>query len=156
MQMTPSKLLVGGALVIVVLMVIGVVLQGREASERAKVTINDEVLSVRIADNAWEQRRGLSGLEATDVNAQGMLFVFKDEKVRDFWMKDMKLDLDVLWIRDNKIVSLDSAVKAPKPGEEPAHMTSEPVPVDMVLELPAGYAARFDLIAGTSLKIELP
>jgi uncharacterized membrane protein (UPF0127 family) len=156
MSPNASKFLISGALVIVVLLIVGLVLKSHEAAERATITVNDMSLSVRLADNAWEQHRGLSGLEAADVKAQGMLFVFPDEQVRDFWMKDMKLDLDVLWIKDDRIASIDTNVSAPKAGEEPARMTSKPIPVDMVLEMPAGYVQRFGLVAGMDLKVELP
>jgi hypothetical protein len=151
-----SRWLIAGTLVFVVALVVLAVLRGREAAERATVSVADVELSVWIADNAWERERGLSGLTAEQVEAQGMLFIFPDQAVREFWMKGMKLDLDVVWIRDGVIVALDSGVKAPAAGEEPARMTSDPVPVDMVLEVPAGYAKLFDLNPGKPIKIELP
>jgi uncharacterized membrane protein (UPF0127 family) len=156
MMMNLNKVLILGAIVGVIGLIGATVWSGTEASERAVVTANDVDLSVRLADNAWERQRGLSGFTIEDVKAQGMLFVFKDAEVREFWMKGMNLDLDVLWIKDGKIVAVDEGVKAPKPGEEPARMTSKPVPVDMVLEVPAGYAQQFDLNPGTLLKIQLP
>ncbi|HRH32096.1 MAG TPA: DUF192 domain-containing protein [bacterium] len=156
MAISMNKALISGAIVIIVLMVGGAILLHQEAEERATVSTNDVTLSVRVADNPWERTRGLSGLTAEQVKAQGMLFVFPEAEVQRFWMKGMELPLDVLWIRDGKIISLDENVPAPKAGEEPASMTSEPIPVDMVLELPAGYAKHFDLRPGSPLKIELP
>lgn len=157
MNITTNKLIIGGAVGVVICLIVIAVLQGREAAERASVIIeNDVTLSVRVADNAWERQRGLSGLSAEEVKAQGMLFVFQDAAVRDFWMKGMQLDLDVLWIKDGKIVASDIGVPAPDSGQAPQHMTSAPIPVDMVLELPAGYVRQFDLQPGMPLKIELP
>lgn len=151
-----NKALISGAIGLVIVMVLGAIWLQQEALERATVSTNDVTLSVRVADNPWERMRGLSGLTAEQVKAQGMLFVFREAEVQHFWMKGMKLPLDVLWIKDGKIVALDAGVQAPKAGETPAAMTSEPIPVDMVLELPAGYAQRFDLRPGSPLKIELP
>ena len=145
-----------GVVVAVLVVSAGMMIKSREAAERATVTVNEVPLLVRVADNPWERRQGLSGFTAAEVDAQGMLFVFKDAAVREFWMKDMLLDLDVLWIRDGQIVGIDSGVKAPADGQEPARMSSQPVPADMVLELPAGYAQKFDLRAGSAIKIELP
>ncbi|MEK7183354.1 MAG: DUF192 domain-containing protein [Patescibacteria group bacterium] len=156
MSMSLSKALISGAIVTVVVLLVGAILRGQEAAERAIVTANDVALAVRVADSPWERTRGLSGLEAEDVKAQGMLFVFPDSEVQDFWMKGMKLDLDVVWIAEGKVVGVDRGVPAPKPGEEPERMTSKPIPVDMVLELPAGYANQFDINPGLFLKIELP
>jgi len=156
MNMSLSKALISGAVIIVVVLLVGAILRGREAAERATVTANDVPLAVRVADNPWERTRGLSGFEAEDVKAQGMLFIFPEKEVRSFWMKGMKLDLDVVWIADGKVVAVDMGVSAPKQGEEPERMTSNPIPVDMVLELPAGYANQFDINPGLLLKIELP
>ena len=151
-----SRALILGAVCVVIGLLVFTVLRGREAAERATVSTNDVSLSVRVADAPMERMRGLSGYTADSVKAQGMLFVFPEAEVREFWMKGMKLDLDVLWIRDGQIVSVDKGVKAPVAGAEPERMTSAPLPVDMVLELPAGYADKFDLNPGSPIKIELP
>ena len=151
-----SKLLIFGAISPVIILIVITIWRGQEAAERATVTIDDQVLAVRIADNVWERRQGLSGLEAKEVKAQGMLFVFDQARVQDFWMKGMQLDLDVVWIREGKIVGLEHAVPAPAAGEAPAKFSSAPVPVDMVLELPAGYIDVFGLVGGLSLKVDLP
>ncbi len=151
-----SKLLIFGAISLVIILIVITIWRGQEAAERATVTIDDQVLAVRIADNVWERRQGLSGLEAKEVKAQGMLFVFDQARVQDFWMKGMQLDLDVVWIREGKIVGLEHAVPAPAAGEAPAKFSSAPVLVDMVLELPAGYIDVFGLVGGLSLKVDLP
>lgn len=156
MSKNASRALILGAIIIVIALVAAAILRGREAAERATLTIDDNILSVRVADNPWERARGLSGFEAEDVKAHGMLFIFKEPEVQEFWMKGMVLDLDVLWIRENKIVAIERNVPAPKPGEEPARMTSAPIPVDMVLELPAGSVQALGLLVGMPLKVELP
>ncbi|MFZ2681973.1 MAG: DUF192 domain-containing protein [Patescibacteria group bacterium] len=156
MSKSLNKFMIGGAVAVVILLLGFTIWSGLEAKERAVVTANDQDFSVRIADSPWERQRGLSGFEAKEVEAQGMLFLFKDSAVREFWMKGMKLDLDVVWIQGDKVVAVSSGVKAPKSGEEPVRMSSKPIPVDMVLELPAGYASQFGITPGVSLKIQLP
>lgn len=159
LSMTISKqqfMIIGAGLLVVGMLVVTIV-RGREASERALVTVDStDTLSVRVADTPWERARGLSGFTIETVKAQGMVFVFPEAKVQHFWMKGMKLALDVVWIRDGKIVSVTRNVPFPKPGEEPARMSSEPLPVDTVLELPAGYIDRFDFTPGKPINIELP
>lgn len=156
MKINLNKTLIVGALVIVIALIVWVVWRGQEVAERALVSTNDVTLSVRLADNVLERKQGLSGLEAADVKAQGMLFVFPEAKVQNFWMRGMKLPLDVLWIKNGAIVAVDEGIQPPKAGEEPVTMTSAPIAVDMVLELPAGYAHKFDLRPGLPLIIELP
>ncbi len=156
MLINKSQVLIFATLVLVGTSIVLVFVLGQEAAERAVVTVNDIDLPVRIADNPWERRRGLAGYEAADIQAQGMLFIFPDTKVREFWMKGMELDLDILWIKDGIVVGLETKVLAPVAGQKPERVTSSPIPVDLVLELPAGYAAKFDLRPGVSLKISLP
>ena len=155
MSKQTTKILLA-ALVVVGVLILAFVFRSREASERATVVIDDYRLTVRIADNPWERRRGLSGLAADEVQAEGMLFIFDQAKVQDFWMKGMSFDLDVIWINDGKIVSLDQNVSAPGPGEMPERMSSRPLLANMVLEFPAGYAERFGLLPGMPIRIELP
>ena len=154
--MNINKFMIGGALAVVALLLAVGVSKAHESAERATISTNDMTLSVRVADSPSERTHGLSGFTAETVKAQGMLFVFPEAEVQDFWMKGMKLDLDVVWIRDGKIVSISKNIPAPKPGEEPARMSSKPIPVDMVLELPAGYVDLFGLTPGLAINIELP
>ena len=105
-------------------------------------------LDVLVADNAVEQTKGLSGTTLDTLGADGMLFVFNDYAERTFWMKGMNYDLDVVWIRDGKVMKVDQNIAAPKAGEEPETMSSAPFKVNMVLELPAGATARYNIVPG--------
>lgn len=116
--------------------------------ESATVIINGREFIVRVADEPAEQQRGMSG--KTD---GGMLFVFSEPKVQHFWMHQMLIPLDVLWIQDGEVVDLDRNVPAPGPGEAPATMNSSPHEVQYVLELPAGEAEG--ILPGSAVEIVL-
>ena len=36
--------------------------------------------------------------------ADGMIFIFPDKKIRNFWNKNTFMDMDIYWLEDNKIV----------------------------------------------------
>ena len=38
------------------------------------------------------------------VDFDGMIFIFPDKQIRNFWNKNTYLDLDIYWSKDNKIV----------------------------------------------------
>lgn len=116
--------------------------------ETAHVTIDGQEFVVLVADDAAEQERGMSG--RTD---GGMLFIFREPQVQRFWMNEMLIPLDVLWIQDGEIVDLDRNVPAPRTGEEPARMSSDPYKVRYVLELPAGEAEG--ILPGSAVEIVL-
>jgi uncharacterized protein len=120
-----------------------------------KISINGTELSVRIAEHVLAQKKGLGGYTEESLQEDGMLFVFSDDEVRTFWMKGMKMDLDILWIRDGKIVAIDRTVQAPySRADEPERATSSPLLVDMVLELPAGKAEEYGLLEGMRVGVE--
>jgi uncharacterized protein len=93
-----------------------------------------------IADSARERSRGLAG-RASLADGQGMLFVFGDRAVREFWMKGMRFPIDILWIDHGRVtgVERDAPVPAPATGL-PRYRSAGPA--DRVLEVPAGWAAR--------------
>src|SRR5258708_37457165 len=70
----------------------------------AKVTIDNQIFSVEVATTSAQQQQGLSGRNSLPKD-QGMLFVFKTAYRYPFWMHNMKFPLDIIFMRDNKIVS---------------------------------------------------
>jgi len=90
-------------------------------------------------------------------DGKGMLFDFgKKDIFPNFWMKDMKFAIDIIWINDNRIVDIDRDVK-PEPGRSDSELTLyiPPKPIDYVLEVNAGYAERNGIEVGDSVQIEL-
>jgi len=65
-----------------------------------------------IADTLGERERGLSGKQSLG-DDKGMLFIFEEETLPGFWMKDMKFPIDILWIDENKkIVGIEKNMQA--------------------------------------------
>ncbi len=118
------------------------------------VTVNEERdIAVAVASRTLAQHRGLSGIAQGDFRYDGMLFVFSDAKVRHFWMKGMQFPLDIVWLQNGKIVAIDKNVPPPlSRSDEPARVSSNPISVDAVLELPGGKAEEYDLFVGSILK----
>lgn len=109
---------------------------------------------VLVADNPVEHARGLSGTKLESLGADGMLFVFDNYQERTFWMNGMNYGLDVIWIRDGKIMKIDQNIPAPAQDEEPARMYSRPFEVNYVLELPAGSADAAGMIEGHEITLK--
>lgn len=118
-----------------------------------RVTIGDTALTLLIADEPEEQTNGLSNFESDGLGADGMLFLFDRSAMRTFWMKEMRFNLDVLWIAEGEVVKIDLDVPAPESGQEPVRMNSGSHLVDTVIELPAGGVAKYDLELGDLVQI---
>jgi uncharacterized membrane protein (UPF0127 family) len=104
---------------------------------RVDVTIRDARVRSEVAQTPGERRQGLSGRAGLARDA-GMLFVFERPGIYPFWMPDMHFDLDLVWIRQDRIVGISRNVSRLDPLREHA----PPLPVDRVLEVVAGTAAR--------------
>ena len=106
--------------------------------------------SVDMAVTEPERRQGLSGREFMAQDA-GMLFVFEDEQPRQFWMKDMRFPLDIIWIDGQcRLVGVSADVPTPPPNADDADIPRAPsnLPARYVLELNAGEWARAALSEG--------
>ena len=105
-------------------------------------------LQLEIARTPAQQVQGLSGRAQLDWG-QGMLFVYDGYVQPGFWMKDMNFSLDIIWIRDLAVV--DISKNLPPEGETPQNHYFPSVPVNLVLEVPAGYIDDNDVKIGDRL-----
>ena len=114
--------------------------------------VGDQQIQVEIRDEEAERELGFSGRKNLGDN-EGMLFVFEQAVQPTFWMKDMQFSLDVVWIREGKVVEIEENV--PHPTEtEPVIATMIPQnPIDMVLEVPSGWVSRTGVKVGDEIKL---
>jgi uncharacterized membrane protein (UPF0127 family) len=103
----------------------------------AWVAVRGERIGVEIADTWEEQRRGLGGRDALGWD-EGMYFLYREPAFLAFWMKGMRFDIDIVWIRDGRIV--DVTERAPHDVPEPLPFYRPAEMADAVLEVPAGAA----------------
>ena len=69
-------------------------------------------------------------------------------------MKGMLINIDIIWIKDNKVVGIDHNVPAPKANTPDAELPSYPTPVSnpqAVLEIAAGQAKAQGISIGDSV-----
>lgn len=103
-------------------------------------------LQIEIADNDYERETGLMYRETLQPD-QGMLFIFKNEQPRGFYMKNTYIPLDLVFLNSkNKVISISKNAK-PKSMES---ILSEK-PAKYVLEINAGSAEAWNLQVGDSL-----
>lgn len=78
---------------------------------------------VQIADTDKKREKGLMFVKELPEN-EGMLFVYDQEWIYSFWMKNTLIPLDMIWIdKDKKIVDIQTAqpcTSAPCPSYIPA------------------------------------
>jgi len=109
-------------------------------------------VAVDVVDTPALRAQGLSG-RASLAADEGMLFLFETSAIQSFWMKDMRFPIDIVWIRDGKIVGITPEVPLPSPPHALPQYRS-PVPCDVVLEVRAGAARRWSLKLGDAARVE--
>lgn len=86
-----------------------------------------------VADNPEKWQRGLMYFRKLE-GVDGMIFIFPNKEIQTFWNKNTLMDLDLLWIDEDKIVGksfLPSIEKSKK------NVTvSSPKEVNKVIEIP--------------------
>lgn len=142
----------------IVLLTIGLVLFGawlilnNIPKPATTVTIGTAVVKAKVASTDAERERGLSGVEVLS-DTSGMLFVFNDDGPQGIWMKDMKINLDIIWLdTDKRVVHIERKVT---PASYPKVYQS-PKPARYVLEIPAGRADKTRITLGKTAVFDVP
>ena len=73
---------------------------------------NAQKLSLEIADNEQKRSYGLMNREDMKSNS-GMLFIWKDRQIRNFWMKNTHFNLDLFFLNNQgEIIEIYKNAKA--------------------------------------------
>ncbi|MDD5290181.1 MAG: DUF192 domain-containing protein [Patescibacteria group bacterium] len=115
------------------------------------VRLGGQEFAVEIADTPAKWSQGLSGREDLAENS-GMLFVYDDYNIRSFWMKEMRIPLDIVWIKDGLVAGC--AEKVPVLDEDGyISRILSPSEVNYVLEINSGLCEKYGIKAGTKVEI---
>ncbi len=123
-----------------------------ESSQSTEVASTQKI-EVEVVTTTDSITMGLSG--RPEIGADGMLFIFRDPSQQYFWMKDMKFNIDIIWILDNRVVAITENAQKPEENTPDNRLRIYPseVEADMVLEVVAGDAQRFGITEGKILKL---
>ena len=141
-----------GVLLIVLLMVTNTAV----ASSWKRLMIADGlIVRVEVVSTQREQSMGRGNRDNLPVGT-GMLFVYNRPAERIFWMKRMRIPIDIVWIRKGQIVHIEHRVRPPLPIASDSSLKREGMgfPADAVLELPAGYAGNHSITLGLTVQLE--
>jgi hypothetical protein len=113
------------------------------------VFVKDTPFRVEIASTPEQHALGLMHRRFLKSD-YGMLFIFADDEVRSFWMKNTLIPLDMIFINsDRQVVDLHHAVP-PCPGDPCPSYTSA-YPARFVLEIAGGTAKKLKLAPGDKI-----
>jgi uncharacterized membrane protein (UPF0127 family) len=119
----------------------------------ATVYVQDKPFLVEIAETPDAHARGLM-FRTCLKDGYGMLFVFEDEDIRSFWMKNTLISLDIIYLnKDRQVVDLHSSV--PPCRSDPCPSYTSALPARFVLEIKGGTASKLKLKIGDKIFIPI-
>jgi hypothetical protein len=126
------------------------VVAGASPLQRGQVVIDGRVtIDVEVARSPQAQAKGLGGRFYLK-KGTGMIFPYEAPGRRAFWMKGMLIPIDIIWIRNGAVVAIDANLPPPSStGALPVYSRT----ADLVLEVPAGYAAEAGIRVGQPVTV---
>jgi uncharacterized protein len=119
-------------------------------------TIGTNVIKLEVAQTPKEIQHGLMGRTALEKDS-GMVFLFKPASPTRFWMYNCFISLDMLFIKDGKIMRICEDVppcKSQDPSKCPTYPSDADVTVTEVIEVNAGYCKKHGIKQGDTVKFD--
>jgi uncharacterized membrane protein (UPF0127 family) len=123
---------------------------GQELPISAQAIIKGEQIELEVTKTPQQQQLGLMFRKSLDSN-RGMLFSFSPPRIPRFWMKNVVIPLDILFIQDGKIKAISHNV--PPCRVDPCPVYGPDIPIDMVIELKGGRASELCLSVNDTVDI---
>ncbi|MAH21483.1 MAG: hypothetical protein CMO12_01570 [Thaumarchaeota archaeon] len=153
--MTSRKIslsLVVAIVLITILFLLSKSFESTRITTESQIIINGKIITVEIADDPDERKRGLMFREFLPPD-HGMIFVFDREDIYSFWMMNVEFSLDIIWIsNDGTVVHIERSVPTCSwncPSYAPT------APAKYVLEIESGFAEDINLRKGSFAEISL-
>jgi uncharacterized membrane protein (UPF0127 family) len=117
-------------------------------NEESKDTIQH--ITIEIADNQEQRAQGMMYRTSME-EEQGMLFIHDYPEVQSYWMKNVKVPLDIIYVGENKqIVTIYQGVMPYSQKTIPS--TAEAL---YVVEVNAGFTGRHNIEEGDFIDFEI-
>ena len=128
-------------------LLVGPLIAGCGADRGPWVEVGGERIYVEVADSPQERTTGLMFRTALEED-EGMLFVFPEQQMLSFWMKDTSIPLSIAYLDPNGVIleihDMEPYSLEPVPSRQPALFALE-VPQGTFDRLGVGLGARIVL-----------
>lgn len=118
------------------------------------MVVGNTKIKVELTETIGQKELGLSYRKSLPQD-HGMLFDFSDSPSKPgFWMKGMNFDLDLIWIKNNKIIAITKNVKKPTDQKETLELYYPPSKIDYVLEVNSGWSDKNNIHVGDPISTQ--
>lgn len=122
--------------------------------QQVPLKIGQKEFTVEVVNSNETRMLGLSGRDV--LGSDGMLFVFPQKSFQQFWMKDMRFDLDFIWISEERVIEIMHDIPAPKAGVTSDQLPkyAPHTPIEMILEVVAGKSDEWGIHVGDEVSLQ--
>ncbi|NLF84114.1 MAG: DUF192 domain-containing protein [Candidatus Gastranaerophilales bacterium] len=114
-----------------------------KANENNYAIIKGRKIYLEIADTPEKQFKGLMHIKQLPEN-HGMIFLFNKAEPRSFWMKNMEMPIDIIFLRNRKIITIHRNIQPDNGGKlYPSAYKS-----DCAIEVNAGFCDKYNVQEG--------
>lgn len=126
----------------------------QEVAASNKLQVGETLLNIEVADTPKLRQQGLGGKDQI-ASDSGMLFIFSEVKKHQFWMKNMKFPIDMIFIREGLVVDILRNVPPPQANTADSALSiyQPVVAVDQVLEVNANFASTHGIKVGDKVML---
>jgi uncharacterized membrane protein (UPF0127 family) len=117
----------------------------------AKTQISNQLIELEVAKTSKEKATGLMYRTFLSDN-RGMLFEFKPAQQVSFWMKNCKIPLDMIFLKNGVVESI--SIKNPPCTKSPCPNYAPNKPIDQVIELRSNRVAELNVKVGDRIEIK--
>ena len=108
--------------------------------------IHGACFEIELMHTDEEKARGLMFRKGLD-EGRGMFFVFDQEDIYPFWMKNMAFPIDIIWF-DRELRAVHIEANVPACSTDPCPVYTPGARAMYVLEIPAGAALKHGIVLG--------
>jgi uncharacterized membrane protein (UPF0127 family) len=117
----------------------------------AQLQVKNQIIQLEVARTVNEQAMGLMYRTRLADN-RGMLFPFNPPRQVGFWMKNVAIHLDMVFLKNGRVIAI--ATNVPPCTADPCPTYGPTTPVDQVIELRGGRASELGIRIGQSLLVQ--
>ncbi len=127
------------------------------------VSIAGEIFNLEVAADSYSRTRGL--MERTQIDEYGgMLFIFGNEQVQQFWMGYCLVDIDVIFLDSSGVVTATHEMKCERLiGDDESEIRyrarladyDSVLPAQFVIELRGGWLRQLMVKRGDMIELDL-
>ncbi len=124
---------------------------GQKLPIEAQIKLGEDIIELEVAKTSEQQRIGLMYRQSLEKN-RGMIFLFEQLRPVKFWMKNVNISLDMIFLANGTVKEV--IINVPPCSVDPCPTYGPENLVNQVIELRGGRAEELGIKPGDKLKIE--